>query len=219
LPGPAPLLCRDGAARDTLLAAVIAGLSPVGTRGLGLRLVGKIVKPLAARLATRMAVRRRNELMDPATDFVRDIAFYVRRGGAVRDFIAAQAAELAPPVVILGHSLGGIAAVDLMSGPRRPETVKLLVTAGSQATYLYLMDALDALRPAPNATGAPFTPWLNIYNRADLLSFCASRVFPQVPGIVDEEVDAGVPFPAAHSAYWEQERLYELLGRHWPVGS
>ena len=42
---------------------------------------------------------------------------------------------------------------------------------------------------------APFTPWLNIYNEADLLSFCAERVFPGTGGIRDVAVDAGVRFP------------------------
>jgi hypothetical protein len=76
------------------------------------------------------------------------------------------------------------------------------------------MDALDTLRPDGQAT--PYTPWLNVYDRADLLSFCAARVFPNVGGIVDAQIDAGVPFPAAHSAYWSREELYRLLAEHWP---
>jgi hypothetical protein len=102
-----------------------------------------------------------------------------------------------------------------MSGSGRPATVELVVTVGSQAPYLFLMDALDVLRPGNAAV--PATPWLNVYDRADLLSFCASRVFPATAGIVDEAVDNGVSFPQAHSAYWEHRDLYRLLATHWPA--
>ncbi|MDI6105450.1 hypothetical protein QLQ12_43395 [Actinoplanes sp. NEAU-A12] len=207
------LQSRGSAARQAFVDAVKAGLAPAGTRGIGTKLVGKVLRPLATRLATRVAMRRRGALMDPTTDFIRDIAFYIRRGEVVREHLVGELAALAPPVVVLGHSLGGIAAVDLLSAPDRPSGVRLLVTAGSQAPYLYLLDALDRLRPGGAA--APFTPWLNVYDRADLLSFCAARVFPAI-GIRDEPVDAGVPFPDAHSAYWEQPRLYELIAEHWP---
>ncbi|GAB7043813.1 MULTISPECIES: hypothetical protein [Catenuloplanes] len=210
-------IARTGAVRDELAAILVTALEPIPepaeglSRGLGETLVRRVLHPLAARLAARGLERRRAPLMEPATDVVRDIAFYLRRGAAVRTLIAAEAARAEPPVVLLGHSLGGIAAVDLLSGPDRPGSVRLLVTAGSQAPYLYLMDALDHLRPG--VPGAAFTPWLNVYDRADLLAFCAARVFP---GAVDEEIDAGVPFPAAHGAYWDQPRFHALLAHHWP---
>jgi hypothetical protein len=62
----------------------------------------------------------------------------------------------------------------------------------------------------------PFTPWLNIYNRSDFLSFCAERVFPGIDGIQDSGVDPGVPFPEAHSAYWYHDPVYELIKSAWP---
>ena len=65
--------------------------------------------------------------------------------------------------------------VDLLSSGSAP-AVDGLVTVGSQAPLFYAIDALEHLRPG--AGPEPFTPWLNIYNEADLLSFCAERVFP-----------------------------------------
>jgi hypothetical protein len=41
-------------------------------------------------------------------------------------------------------------------------------------------------------------------------------VFVNSPGIVDEPIAAGVPFPMAHSAYWTQDRVYELVKEHLP---
>lgn len=212
--GDEPLLCRSGQARDTLCAAVLAVITPVASRAFGAKLVAKVFVPLAERLATRVAVSRRSQLTNPTTDFVRDIAFYLRRGEDVRRHIAGETAGLAEPVVLLGHSLGGIAVVDLMAASGRPEQVKLVVTVGSQAPYLYLMDALDVLRPGNGA--APATPWLNVYDRVDVLAFCASRVFA-ADRIVDEAVDNGVPFPPAHSAYFDNPDLYQLLAAHWPA--
>jgi hypothetical protein len=156
-----------------------------------------------------VAVSKRSAFLDPLSDFIRDVAFYIKRGAAVRDFIAdeVRSVETDSPVVILGHSLGGIAAVDLLSDPALmqgdvPLRVDLLVTVGSQSPFLYLLDSLNSLSPR-TPSQQPFVPWLNIYNRQDLLSFCASRVFVNSPGIVDEPVSAGVPFrcPTARTGH------------------
>ena len=104
--------------------------------------------------------------------------------------------------------------VDLLSRPDAPP-VDLLVTAGSQAPMLYAIDSLERLRRG-DVQARPFTPWLNIYNRRDFLSFVAARIFPGVSSIRDEEVDPGVPFPESHSAYWYHDRVYQLIRDAWP---
>lgn len=211
-PGPtAALYCRDGETRDALVAAVDTALEPgLQPRGFPQDLFLKVLAPLG----TRIAVRHREQFMDPLTDFLRDVAFYVRNGQQIRDYISEEISAYGTekPVVVLAHSLGGIAAVDLMSGPGAP-AVDLLVTVGSQAPLLYLMDALTTL--SPNGSAVPFTPWLNVFNRSDLLSFYAGYIFPNA-SVVDAEIDAGVPFPQSHSAYWTQGRLYDLLRENWP---
>jgi len=76
------------------------------------------------------------------------------------------------------------------------------------------MDSLGSLRPnAPDVQ--PFTPWLNIYSRSDLISFCATRIFPGDPRIRDVEVDSGVPFPDSHGAYLHDDRTYQLIREAW----
>ncbi|WP_159041778.1 hypothetical protein [Streptomyces aureus] len=205
----------SGDRRTELVDAVGDALFGAPTRGIFTRTVWKTFGPLAMRIGNAQVRENRAKLMDPFSDFIRDVAFYIRRGEAVRTYLANAISDLPAngPVVVVGHSLGGIAMVDLMSGDDAPH-VDLLVTVGSQAPYLYLLDSLVSLRPGQDAK--PFTPWLNIYSPADFLSFRAAPAFPDVDGIVDEEVDAGVPFPESHSAYWSQKETYSLIGQHWP---
>jgi hypothetical protein len=81
---------------------------------------------------------------------------------------------------------------------------------------LYAIDALERIRWG-RAQATPFTPWLNLYNRQDFLSFRAAKIFAGVPGIRDEAVDPGVPFPESHSAYWYHDKVYQLIREMWPA--
>ena len=78
-------------------------------------------------------------------------------------------------MVLIGHSLGGIACVDLLAGGTLTH-VRLLVTVGSQAPLLYEMDALHGLRfgePLPEH----FPRWINLYDPHDSLSYKAAPLF------------------------------------------
>jgi hypothetical protein len=213
---PAPAAASDKDARDALVAIVTASLAggePGEPRGL---FFDKIVEPLA----TRVAMANRAAFMNPFADFARDVTYYLEHGETIRNEIttAIRTHQDAKPLVLLGHSLGGIAAVDVMAEPGTKEgalPIDLLVTVGSQSPILYLMDSLNSLSPRDPAH-LPFAPWLNIYNRRDLLSFCAMQVFPAQTGIVDAPVEAKAPFPASHSAYWREARTFELIQDHLP---
>jgi hypothetical protein len=210
---PPPAAAVDAAARDAVVAELMHAIAPDPTRGLLKGLTTKVLGPIA----TRVAVNHRAAFMGPMSDFIRDVAFYIDKGAPVRDFIAdaIRAQHRKRPIVVLGHSLGGIACVDLLSDPAvmagdEPLQVDLLVTVGSQSPFLYLLDSLHSLSPRTPDQPRPFVPWLNVYNRDDLLSFCAERVWVNT-AVEDEPVAAGVPFPGSHSAYWTQDRLYELI--------
>lgn len=209
----------DAAARDQLVDAVANALDPDGQRGL----IGDFAKRVVGEIATKVAVQKRMDFMGPFSNFIRDVSFYLQRGAALRDFIGAELRQHSGggKVVVLGHSLGGIAAVDLLADPKNSSgpdklPVDLLVTVGSQSPYLYLLDSLASLSPKTPAV-RPFQPWLNIYNTEDLLSFCAQGVFPACTDIHDEALLADVPFPASHSAYWAQDGLFEILRRYLPA--
>ena len=193
--------------RDELVEICVNSL---GGRELGVkdwvtsRLVG-----FGKRWATAKARREREALFSAAYPAAGDILLYQARGQAIRDFIAQQVAACGDGVAILAHSLGGIACVDLLIERALPQ-VELLVTAGSQAPFLYEIGALSQLQsgdPLP----AHFPPrWLNFYDLNDLLSYSAERLFKGVAE--DVRVDSGQPFPDSHSAYWTQPALWQALG-------
>jgi hypothetical protein len=213
-PGTAPTIAMEGSVRDALVNRLENTIAPEETRGFATKwLKGKVVE-FVERLATPFVADRRGGLTAWSTPMIGDILLYQRRGEEMRQLVADTLGRAVPPVVAVGHSLGGIILVDLLSGPQAP-AVRQLVTAGSQSSLFYVIDALVYLRRGA-AQPVPFTPWLNIYNHHDFLSFCAARVFASVQGISDKSVDPRVPFPPSHSAYWHHGPVYDLIAAAWP---
>lgn len=160
------------------------------------------------RAVTRSLRKHREGLSDSAALPVGDILLYQSRGGEVRDFIREKIEKAKPPVTVVGHSLGGIACVDLLALPRPPR-VHRLVTAGSQAPLLYEIGALRSLKP-PEPLPNDFPKWLNFYDRNDFLSYVARRLWPG--GKVDDfEIESGDPFPDSHSAYFGNQEVWSEI--------
>ncbi len=195
----------DGANRDHLID-LLAGDQDRDAKEWAL-------KNLLARPFTRYARRRRGKLSEGAFGAIGDILFYQARGEAIRSFIKNKVELFDSDVVLLAHSLGGIACVDLLILHALPQ-VELLITAGSQAPMLYEMNALvskpfDVNKETPLPEHFP-KRWLNIYDPRDFLSYLARGVF-HGPRITDERVDNGQPFPQAHSSYWQNDRVWEAI--------
>ncbi|WP_342723987.1 hypothetical protein AAFG07_33590 [Bradyrhizobium sp. B097] len=218
--GTGPSALYVAADRDALVKSIV-DLFPQ-TKGIGSWLWNG-VKALAEGVATHYGRDRRTGLMNGVSPGVGDILLYERRGDDILAAIERKIVALAEQnkrVVVLGHSLGGIMMVDLLSRARQPGRlpVEKLITVGSQAPVLFKFDALGTMRlrqalPA----GTPYRPWLNIFDRNDFLSFCASRAFPgATTGIEDFEVESNVSFPEAHSAYFRQPSFYAKIVESWP---
>jgi hypothetical protein len=203
----------NGAVRDALVARVQAALTVGPTRSLTGWLKDRLTGFVTGKV-TDYVLDRRRQVALTSVPKAGDIVFYQRRGDAISQFVEQALTGLAPPVVAVCHSLGGIILVDLLTRPNPPR-VDLLVTLGSQSPILYALDALQHLR-LDQAQPVPFTPWLNVYNRADFLSFRAAEIFGNRPNIIDEEIDPGVPFPEAHGSYFHSDRVYQLIRQHWP---
>ncbi|GAA4971239.1 hypothetical protein [Actinoplanes utahensis] len=170
------------------------------------------VRGLALRIATDRVRRRRGSITDAAYPAAGDVLLYQARGDRIRAAIAERISAVDGPVVLITHSLGGIAAVDLLVSQPSP-TVELLVTVGSQAPFLYEIGALWSL---PHDAGLPahMPAWLNVYDERDMLSYLGNGPFGD--RVRDVRVDSGQPFPASHSAYWSNRHVWDAIVERLP---
>lgn len=203
----------DGRTRDAITERLVGELGGHG-RGIG-EWLGRQLKGLAARAATRQLTSRRGGLTDASAFAAGDILRYQARGDGVRRAIRRAVEDSGSAVTLLAHSLGGIACVDLLVGQEIP-AVRGLITVGSQAPFLYEIGALTSLtHPAP--LPSHFPRWLNIYDRRDVLSHVGGGLFPG--RATDVEVDNGQPFPAAHGAYWSNPETWSAIGEFLAAGT
>ena len=121
----------DIALRDTLVDEIVSTLghgdrSLVGRLGYhAWKLAAAVGAPVVSSLGTFGASFHRGRLTDAAALQIGDILLYQARGETIRGAIAAAIRAASPPVVVLAHSLGGIASVDLL-GTRRGHPPKRL---------------------------------------------------------------------------------------------
>jgi len=196
-------LTRDGLAADIATAMVGAKLA------IGEWLLERSFGALGPML-TRKGVRSRTDLSNLASPPTGDILKYQVRGEDIRKFIADTIEDVRDDeVILLAHSLGGIACVDLLISENLPK-VKLLVTVGSQAPYLYEIDALWSLRPGVALPKHFSCKWLNIYDPNDFLSYKCEAVFGS-DRVTDKIVASGQPFPESHSAYFRSDDVWDLI--------
>ncbi|MFJ5262056.1 alpha/beta fold hydrolase [Streptomyces sp. NPDC088387] len=209
LDSDAPLV-PVGDVRDAVTdrLAELLGAPPRGTE----RGVRSLLTRTAGSVASRAVLRRRRALTQAAHPAAGDILRYLSRGAAFRADLRDLVAGLEPPVVLLGHSLGGIIALDTLISEPLP-AVRLLVTAGSQGPFLYESGSLPSLEhPEPLPPHVP--DWLNLYDPQDLLSHLAEGLFPG--RATDIAVHSRQPFPASHSAYWTNPEVYRHIVDRMP---
>ncbi|MEU6366410.1 hypothetical protein ABZ876_11755 [Streptomyces sp. NPDC046931] len=206
----------DGAAVDALLEVV---LSALGEPGAALGIVSDVTRPVwlpfwrsAEWTASWRVRRRRSNLSRQAAPPIGDILRYQTRGEGLRQHISQVLRTAPPPVVVLAHSLGGVACVDLLATEDHRDRVKALVTVGSQAPFLYELDALSSLSygdPLPS-----FFPeqWINVYDPRDPLAYVGAGVFG-ASRVKDVAFNTRRPLLRAHSAYWDHAPFYKWLDK------
>ena len=171
--------------------------------------------------ATTVLANNRATIAVAAGNFIRNVFFYFHDRYDIREWVArelaAERAKYDGPMVVAGHSLGGVIAVDALT--HRPQPMTLLVTAGSQ---MPLFAVLRLAEPLGGGGVTPFKPWLNFYNERDPLSFYASEVFsPELvfpvgsssvaESPVDIEMHRPKHLPNVHTGYFEEVSLYEKI--------
>jgi hypothetical protein len=197
----------SGDIRDRLVDCLLSEWQMV-TRG-PLQWLGGLLLTAALGSGTSAVKRRRARLSEFATPVVGDILAYQVRGEAVRLYILNEISKCVPPVALLCHSLGGIAAVDLLAAIDLSPVVTHLITIGSQAGLFYELNALKAA--AKGHSLPPHFPraWLNLYDRNDFLSYTAAPIFPQ--NARDFEIRTNQPFPRSHGAYWHTDAAWDAI--------
>jgi hypothetical protein len=200
----------DGSTRDAFVEQLVLALQV--TYRSGSRFVFKQLAKLALTAATGYVGRRREAMMNAMHPFIGDILLYQSNGSNIRSFITSCIEQASDPVVVLAHSLGGIAAIDLLA-VRQMTQVELLVNVGSPAPYFY---EFGVLRGVPFGAPLPdhFPAWQNIYGRQDLFSFVAEPLFPG--RVQDICIDTRQPFPYVHSAYWRSSQMWDAILPSFP---
>jgi hypothetical protein len=116
-------------------------------------------------------------------------------------------------ILLVAHSLGGIACVDLLAkNPELCKKVKLLVTVGSQSPFLYKKGILPSSHDFVDLH-QDFPNWLNIYHASDWLGF--SNAGELSSRAKDKEI-GGIenPFFDAHE-YWSKDETWSLIKTAW----
>ena len=211
-----PPILNDANLRDQVVKLLSQALVEEEL-GIGNWVLGQI-GGLALPAITNYVERKRGDVTNKISPTPCDILLYQTRGQKIRDFIENIIASAEPPVVLIAHSLGGIACVDLLIEKSLPQ-VAHLITVGSQAPFLYEINALYSLefgQPLPEH----FPKWLNIYGKRDFLSYIGGKIFnkPNQPEKVkDIEVISRQPFPRSHGAYWTNPTTWDAIIPELPL--
>jgi hypothetical protein len=163
----------------------------------------------ALTVALRHGLRRR--IMPGLSLFMGDVLAWFANRNAILERVdqAVRAAGTDVPLVLVGHSLGGVIAFEYCL--RADRDIELLATVGSQVGFFGELGVLSGARPATSSKldqPPRVRTWRNLYDPDDALGFLAEPIFNRVRDI---ELDTGAPFPAAHSEYWHLSDTYAKL--------
>jgi hypothetical protein len=196
-----------GKLRDRLVECLVQDWG-ADVYGVGTFLL-QFVADIATSIGTPLVRWRRGELTQASALVAGDVLLYQARGGAIRRYIRRSVEAIDGDVVLLAHSLGGVASVDLLISEPLPQ-VTGLITVGSQAPLFHELGALWSLEPGTPDLPDHFPRWLNVYDPFDFLSYVAAGVFPGGK-VQDYRVDSFQPFPQSHGAYWTDSGLWSTI--------
>lgn len=183
--------------------------------------------------SSKLLLRSVRDRLHPAVGrFLGDVFVYLheKRGipddpGEIPEMIAKDLKKAAAlrtqqdPLIVVGHSFGGIILVDMLRSFQKPGNelipgleVDALVTVGSQVG---VFEELGLLRDQSerNDSGKASPPsnvhtWINVYDEVDVLSFLAEPVFD---GVKDYRFSSQTGLMSAHSSYFSRPRFYKRL--------
>lgn len=116
------------------------------------------------------------------------------------------------PLVVIGHSMGGVILVDMLSNPAvagLPDDIEVdaLLTVGSQPGLFAALDVLAPNLPAGSPRRKPdcVKHWLNVFDPIDPLAFRTDMIFSGAEDLAFNSV-AGIT--DTHSKYFQRPQFY-----------
>lgn len=186
------------------------------------RVIGATIGSAAGRLNSYL----RTEEGPGVARFIGDVLVYQRHRKEIHDRVWDAVREADPalgrgpdrPVRIVGHSLGGVIAVDLATADE-PLWTRSLVTFGSQAPFFHVCDPRGGqLQPYASGTLVKLPPslgaWTNLWEPLDLLAFIAAKVFRMHDGGAPRDLAIGHLVSSGlwtHSSYWELPQVATII--------
>ncbi|MET7694095.1 hypothetical protein ABZT06_40040 [Streptomyces sp. NPDC005483] len=129
---------------------------------------------------------------------------------ALQEGMRGRAAD--DPLIVVGHSLGGAIAYDMLSEFCTDVTADVLCTVGSQVGLLEEMKVLAVSDDDATGRKAAKPPnverWINVFDYNDVLSYKLEPIF-------DDVIDYSYPsrdLLRAHGAYFGQPSFFQRLG-------
>lgn len=212
--------------RAKAYAAAQAGAAPendVEVLGLGswLRDSAEAVVNRVRNAGGRVALAvGREALHGHVATFIGDVFSYLKDGSGrapiralIKDELT-KAVDSGKPIVLIGHSMGGVILADCLGdqafcdsvGLKDGRRVAALVTVGSQPGFFQELNLLG-LDPQPRLEAVEH--WINVFDELDVLSFRAAPLFDG--GVRDMMFSSRTGIFDAHGAYFERVQFYERL--------
>lgn len=206
------------------------GRRPDGTASYGVvSAIGSAIGAVTDRLrsiASRVAVDPLVDLVRPSVGFfLGDVFAYLNDGDLQADIrseiqeklLAAHSSKGAgEKLVVIGHSLGGVILVDMLSSPLEsglPEDFRVdaLLTVGSQPGLFQALGLIvepedDKKTPRPPGVAA----WFNVFDPLDPLAFRCEPIFADVK---DMRFDSITGVASAHTTYFKRPQFYARARR------
>jgi hypothetical protein len=160
--------------------------------------------------------------------FIGDVFLYLRQGSQ-RDEIRRRVADALieasrgaaaanEPLVVIGHSMGGIILADMLADAAlvsdveaeigAPLHISLLLTVGSQVGLFAELGLLETAGVPLDRRPVSVARWWHVFNRMDVLSFGLAGI---VTGVEEFSLDTGAAITDAHGSYFRSPVLYARL--------
>lgn len=220
-------IIEDGTAGAAFEGNISVNLTEGGPQSMGLvSTVSRAVKAASDRIrnaASTVAFGAVRDRLSPAAGmFLGDVFAYLKDGDArraIRSEIASKlvdahlaAQQSGGPLVVIGHSLGGVILIDMLSDPVDPAVpeglrIDALVTVGSQPGLFADLGVIGKQIKNGDTRQRPASVayWLNVFDPIDPLAFRADPIFD---GVTDLSFNSVTGVLSAHSNYFHRPQFY-----------